>query len=80
MLHLVSEHVEPVEGNTNTNNYQTAAVLAIGLMAFGEDIGTQMCQRIINHMIQYGEPHIKQAIPLTIALLGITRPDNNLMD
>lgn len=31
-------------------------------------------------MIQYGEPHIKQAVPLAISLLGITRPDNNLMD
>lgn len=80
MLHLISEHVDPVEGDNNTNQYQTAAVISIGLIAFGEDIGTEMCKRIINHMIQYGEPHIKQAIPLAIALLGITKPENNLMD
>jgi 26S proteasome regulatory subunit N1 len=31
-------------------------------------------------MIQYGEPHIKAAVPLALTMLGITNPDNNLMD
>ena len=43
MLHLVSEHVDPIVGDENQNHYQTAAVISIGLIAFGEDIGTQMC-------------------------------------
>jgi 26S proteasome regulatory subunit N1 len=55
-------------------------VISIGLIAFGENVGMEMSKRIVNHMIQYGEPHIKAAVPLALTLLGITNPDNNLMD
>ncbi len=64
MLHVVSEHVEAekkkseeskegeeVKEETNTNHHQSAAVLAIALIAFGEDVGTDMCKRSMAYMI-----------------------------
>lgn len=80
MLHLISEHVDVDPNDNNTNNYQSAAVIAMGLIAFGEEVGMDMSKWIVNHMFQYGESHIKAAAPLALVLLGITNPDNNLMD
>lgn len=55
-------------------------MISLGLIAFGEEVGMDMNKRIVNHMFQYGEPHIKAAAPFALTLLGITKPDNNLMD
>ena len=74
------EKKEEEKKDTNLNHHQSAAILAIGLIAFGEDTGTEMSKRAMAYMLQYGEPVIRQAVPLTLALLGITRPDNSLMD
>lgn len=64
----------------NENNPQSAAVLALALIAFGEPIGTEMVMRSMGHLFQYGEPAVKRAVPLAIGLLGLTNPQNNLMD
>jgi 26S proteasome regulatory subunit N1 len=80
MLHLISDHVDVDPNDNNTNNFQSAAVISLGLIAFGEEVGMDMSKRIVNHMFQYGEPHIKAAAPFALTLLGITSPDNNLMD
>lgn len=84
LLHICAEHEEkekPKEGEEqkeeqkeekkNTNHFQSAAVLSIGLIAFGEDMGSEMAMRTMNHLLQYGEPEIKRAVPLAISLLGI---------
>lgn len=42
MLHLISEHVDVDPNDNNTNNYQSAAVIAMGLIAFGEEVGMDM--------------------------------------
>jgi 26S proteasome regulatory subunit N1 len=94
MLHIISEHIEvekqkeeeakepaePEAADKNANPHQSAAVLAVALIAFGEEIGTDMAKRQMAYMLQYGEPMIKQTVPLALALLGITKPDNALMD
>jgi hypothetical protein len=50
MLHLsVSQESDP--NDSNTNNYQQAAVISMALIAFGEDVGMEMSKRIINNMI-----------------------------
>lgn len=76
MLHIVSQTIEKKDGDENSNNHQTAALLSIGLIAFGEQIGMDMLKRIINHT----DPEVRRTIPLVLTLLGITRPDNPMMD
>jgi 26S proteasome regulatory subunit N1 len=54
--------------------------LGVALIAFGEDIGQDMCLRGMNHLLQYGEPIIKKIVPLAIGLLRISNPEVHVMD
>ena len=102
LLHICAEHDEKEEKKEenkeegkdeakeeekkNTNHFQSAAVLSLGLIAFGEDIGSEMAMRTMNHFLQYGEAEIKRAVPLTISLLCMTQgmgtagKNNQIMD
>jgi len=73
LLHICAEHVEKKEKEEgkegeenkqeeekNTNNFQSAAVLSLGLISFGEDIGSEMAMRTMNHLLQYGDEEIKR--------------------
>lgn len=74
MLHIISDEVKVEENDENKNLYHGVAVLSLALIAFGDDVGQDMCKRVLNHAIHYGEAEIKKAIPLALALLGITKP------
>lgn len=76
MLHIISDEVKVAEDDKNKNHFQSVAVLSLALIAFGDDIGQDMCRRVLNHAIHYGESEIKQAIPLALGLLGITKPQS----
>jgi 26S proteasome regulatory subunit N1 len=76
MLHLCAEHNKDEKESLN----QIAAVLGVALIAFGEDIGQDMCLRTMNHFLQYGEPVIKKTVPLAIGLLRISNPEVLTMD
>ena len=52
-----------------------AAVIGVALIAFGEDIGQEMCMRTMNHLLQYGEPIIRRTVPLAMGLLRISHPE-----
>lgn len=47
MLHLCAEHKKDDKESIN----QIAAVIGVALIAFGEDIGTDMCLRTMNHLL-----------------------------
>lgn len=49
MLHLCAEHKN--EEQKDENLQQVAAVLGVALISFGEDIGTEMCLRTMNHLL-----------------------------
>ncbi len=55
-------------------------MIGIALIAFGEDVGQEMCLRTMNHLLQYGEPIIKRTVPLAIGLLRISNPEVAIMD
>jgi 26S proteasome regulatory subunit N1 len=76
LLHICAEHKE----NENETVYQLAAVIGIALIAFGEEIGTEMCLKTMNHLLQYGEPIIRRTVPLAIGLLRISHPEVQAMD
>lgn len=76
LLHLLSEHKKEEKDSL----HQVAAVIGVSLIAFGEEIGSEMCMRTMTHLLQYGEPIIKKTVPLAIGLLRISNPDIGAMD
>jgi 26S proteasome regulatory subunit N1 len=50
------------------------------LIAYGEDIGTDMALRSMNHLLQYGEPIIKKTVPLAMGLLRVSHPEVATID
>lgn len=75
MLHGCSEHLEAKD-----SLHQIAAVLGVATIAMGEEIGTEMAFRTMHHLLQYGEPIIRKAVPLALALLSISNPQIATMD
>ncbi|XP_032228276.1 26S proteasome non-ATPase regulatory subunit 2 isoform X2 [Nematostella vectensis] len=96
LLHLCSEHFDQKEGEEKEKSkeskekkeeekeedgsHQGIAVLGIALIAMGEEIGAQMGLRAFNHLLQYGEPVIRRAVPLALALLSASNPQLPIID
>eukprot|EP00041_Stephanoeca_diplocostata_P037281 m.1401556 g.1401556 ORF g.1401556 m.1401556 type:complete len:909 (+) comp25008_c0_seq5:69-2795(+) len=82
LLHACSEHVDPdAEGYAEGDaNFQAFATLGLALVAMGEDTGTDMAMRMFNHLLRYGEPVIRRAVPLAIALLCTSNPKLPVLD
>jgi len=74
MLHACSDHLE------ENNAHQAVAVLGIGLIAMGEELGSEMCLRAFDHLLQYGEPVIRRSVPLALGLLSVSHPQIAVMD
>lgn len=74
MLHLCTDHLE------KDNAHQAAAVLGIAIIAFGEPLGQAMCLRAMDHLLQYGDPVIRRAVPLALALLSVSNPEVSIME
>jgi len=75
MLHTCTEHLEEAEGF-----HQAAAVIGLALISFGEEVGTDMSVRSIDHFLQYGELTIRRAVPLALGLLHISNPKVTVID
>lgn len=67
----------PQEGDTD---FQAFATIGVALIAMGEDVGTDMVLRTFNHLLRYGEPAIRRAVPLAIALLCTSNPKLPVLD
>ncbi|PAV72505.1 hypothetical protein WR25_05905 isoform B [Diploscapter pachys] len=96
LLHMCSEHYETVDDKKkkkedaknakkeptkpDLSSQQAVAVLGIGLIAMGEDIGSQMALRMFGHLIRYGEPVIRRAVPLALSLLSVSNPQLNILE
>jgi len=72
MLHFCSDGTE--------NPHHGLAVLSIALIAMGEDLGSEMCLRSFDHLLQKGNVHIKRAIPLALGLISPSNPRIAIMD
>ncbi len=66
--------------NVTSNLHQAVAVIGIALIAMNEDIGSEMVLRSFGHLLHYGEPVIKRAVPLALALLSVSNPKINILD
>jgi len=74
MLHKCSEHL------TEDAEHQMAAVIGLGLITLGEDVGAEMTLRTFDHLLHYCELPIKRAVPLSLAVLHISNPDFGVVD
>jgi len=74
MLHQCAEHL------TEDAEHQMFAVLGIGLITMGEDVGAEMALRTFDHLLHYCELPIKRAVPLALAALHISNPDFAVID
>jgi len=44
------------------------------MIAFAEGLGNEMCMRIVEHILQYGNIKLRRIVPLCIGMLHISRP------
>ncbi|CAG8504738.1 13783_t:CDS:10 [Ambispora leptoticha] len=77
MLHLCNDHLDKEKED---DLHQAFAVIGIALIAMGEDIGAEMAMRSFNHLMHYGEPVIRRAVPLALGLLCASNPLLNVME
>eukprot|EP00850_Spirogloea_muscicola_P005526 SM000025S08421 [mRNA] locus=s25:594791:601686:- [translate_table: standard] len=75
LLSLCADHLEGEH-----DNFQVPAVLGIALIAMGEELGQEMAIRSLEHLLQYGDPNIRRAVPLAMGLLSISNPKMTVMD
>lgn len=59
---------------------QGVAVLGIALTVMGEDIGDEMVTRALDHVLQYGDPQTRRAVPLALAMLSVSNPRIAIVD
>jgi len=81
-LALIGERVEGAaeEGCEWMEEHQSAAVLGVALVACGEDVGSEMALRALERVLQYGEVHVRKAVPLALALLSSSKPQLTVTD
>ncbi|PWN50604.1 26S proteasome regulatory complex, non-ATPase subcomplex, Rpn1 subunit [Violaceomyces palustris] len=60
--------------------FQAFAVIGIALVAMGEEVGAEMVLRHMSHLMHYGEPVIRKAVPLALALLNPSNPAMPILD
>jgi len=68
------------ETPVDLSGQQAIAVLGLGLLSMGEDIGSEMMYRTLGHLMRYCEPVIRRAVPLALALTSVSNPRLNLLD
>jgi 26S proteasome regulatory subunit N1 len=75
LLQQCSEHHEEKEAPSHM-----AAALGVSFIAMGEDVGSDMLLRAFDHILQYGDVHMRKAAPLAIAALCIGDPKVHVVD
>ncbi|KAK4052584.1 proteasome regulatory particle base subunit [Microbotryomycetes sp. JL221] len=77
MLSHCHEHLDPEKED---DLHQAVAVIGIALIAMGEDVGAEMAIRHFNHLMHYGEPVIRRAVPLALGLMSASNPVLTILD
>lgn len=80
LLHICNEHQEEAEDKKGDELLQAYAVLGIALVAMGEEVGQEMVLRQFGHLMHYGEPNIRKAVPLAMGLISPSNPQMKVYD
>lgn len=80
LLHICNDHIEESDDKKGDELLQAYAVIGLGLVAMGEDVGQEMVLRQFGHLMHYGEPNIRKAVPLAMGLLSPSNPQMKVYD
>ncbi|KAI9703908.1 MAG: proteasome regulatory particle base subunit [Candelina mexicana] len=80
LLHLCNDHIEEGENKKGDEMLQAYAVLGLALVAMGEEVGQEMVLRQFGHLMHYGEPNIRKAVPLAMGLISPSNPQMKVYD
>eukprot|EP01060_Flectonema_neradi_P030768 TRINITY_DN4533_c0_g2_i2.p1 TRINITY_DN4533_c0_g2~~TRINITY_DN4533_c0_g2_i2.p1 ORF type:complete len:835 (+),score=183.39 TRINITY_DN4533_c0_g2_i2:42-2546(+) len=59
---------------------EMVSALGIALVAIGEPLGTEMCKRMFDSVLQYGSGTSRRAVPLALAMANISSPLLSVVD
>lgn len=59
---------------------QAIATIGVGLIALAEDISCEMAFRTFGHLLRFGDPMIKRAVPLALALISVSNAKLNILE
>ncbi|CAD7924855.1 unnamed protein product [Amoebophrya sp. A25] len=57
-----------------------AALLSIAAVAFSDDLSRDMCMRMVEHILQYGNLQLRRTVPLAIGLLFVSNAKQQAID
>lgn len=77
MLHYCNDHLD---SEKDDDKFQAFAVLGIAMVAMGEEIGSEMALRALNHLMHYGELVVRRVVPLAFGLLCVSNPLVHVVD
>lgn len=80
LLHICNDHIEEGDDKKGDELLQAYAVIGLGLVAMGEEVGQEMVLRQFGHLMHYGEPNIRKAVPLAMGLLSPSNPQMKVYD
>ena len=80
LLHICNEHIEDADDKKGDELLQAYAVIGLGLVAMGEEVGQEMVLRQFGHLMHYGEANIRKAVPLAMGLLSPSNPQMKVYD
>lgn len=81
LLHICNDHIEEEsEEKKGDELLQSYAVIGLSLVAMGEDVGQDMILRTFGHLMHYGEPNIRKAVPLAMGLISPSNPQMKVYD
>ncbi|RAL65640.1 hypothetical protein DID88_005311 [Monilinia fructigena] len=80
LLHICNDHIEESDDKKGDELLQAYAVIGLGLVAMGEDVGQEMVLRQFAHLMHYGEANIRKAVPLAMGLLSPSNPQMKVYD
>ena len=80
LLHICNDHIEDSDEKKGDELLQAYAVIGLGLVAMGEDVGQEMVLRQFGHLMHYGEANIRRAVPLAMGLLSPSNPQMKVYD
>ncbi|KAG8628075.1 hypothetical protein KVT40_003948 [Elsinoe batatas] len=81
LLHICNEPIEEADEDKKGDELlQTYAVLGLSLVAMGEEVGQEMVLRQFGHLMHYGGPNIRKAVPLAMGLISPSNPQMKVYD
>ena len=80
LLAMCGEHIEKSDDDKYSDIHQHIACIGIAMVAMGEELGSEMVLRTMEHMLQYSDHSVRKSVPLALALLSISNPQLAVVD